>query len=170
MEESARERYIAEEAFMIQHSGEIPEVAFHNSIYHLTTDPDGPQLILEDSDRLFLKRAVVQRYQTIIRRDLELENRDKSSYRGLGRCLVNWKRLSNFCLRESIDPEPYRSETAEALLSFLHQELADVQSGRRLSSINCPRDDIIDLAGSLGITLSSMPTGWQVLCPISLER
>ena len=155
---------------MIQHSGEIPEVALHSSIYFLTKDADGPRLTLQERELLLLKRAVCERYLIIIRRDLEPKNRDKGLYRGLARCIVNWHRLRNFCLGENIDLEAYRAQTARDLISFVARELADVQSGMRLSSVNCNRDEIVDLAESLGITSSYMPSGWHVLCPISPEQ
>ena len=72
-----KKAYIAEEAFMVLHSGEIPEIALHSSLYYLTEDPEGPGLILTAADILPLKQEVVKRYQEIILRDLEPKNRDK---------------------------------------------------------------------------------------------
>jgi len=164
MKESAQYPEIAEEAFMIEHAGEIPEVALHSSLYYLTEDPDGPGLKLGDEEMGALKQAVVQRYRTIIKRDLDPQNRDKRIYRGLARCSVNWQRLVKFCLREKIDFESYQDETAEALHAFLEREVADVQSGNCSSCINCCSEEVESLTGLLGLSLADLPSGWHKLC------
>ena len=160
----SKQTHIAEESFMILHSGEIPEIAFQGSLYFLTEDPDGPVLKLDASDILSLKQSVVERYRAIILRDLDPKNRDKRIYRGLARCAVNWQRLRKFCSREDINLEVYRTETAEALQVFLQRELADVQSRKRSSCINCSVQDIEKLADSLGLSMDLLPEGWQELC------
>lgn len=159
-----KKTYIEEEAFIVQHSGEIPEIAFQGSLYFLTEDPDGPVLKLDASDILPLKQSVAERYRAIILRDLDPKNRDKRIYRGLARCVVNWQRLRKFCSREHIDIEVYRTETADALQVFLQRELADVQSRIRSSCINCSAQDIEKLADSLGLSMDLLPEGWQGLC------
>ena len=78
MKDSRKQALIAEEAFMVETSGEIPEVAMHSSIYYLTQAFDGPALQLDSEDILPLKEAVVKRYRVIILRDLDPGNRDKS--------------------------------------------------------------------------------------------
>jgi hypothetical protein len=160
-----KKTYIAEEAFMVLHAGEIPEIALHSSLYYLSEDPGGPGLELHGDDVLPLKLAVVERYRAIIRRDLEPGNRDKRIYRGLARGAVNWQRLHKFCVRESLDFAAIRLETAEALQSFLLQELVDVASGKRTSCINCSCTAIENLAKSLGLSREDLPAGWQGLCP-----
>ena len=59
MERKEKDRYIAEEVYLVQHGGEIPEVAYHASLYYLTEDPDGPGLIIDPKDIHPLKQAVV---------------------------------------------------------------------------------------------------------------
>lgn len=167
MKDQGKETHIAEEAFIVEHSGEIPEVALYSSLYYLTEDPEGPSLTLADNDILPLKNAVVERYRAIILRDLEPENRDKRIYRGLARCAANWQRLLKFCARENIDVETYRVETAEALHGFLQQEIADAESGERASSINCSSEEVEAMADSLGLALDELPEGWRALCPYS---
>ena len=164
MKDLDKKAYIAEEAFMVLHSGEIPEIALHSSLYYLTEDPEGPGLILTAADILPLKQGVVKRYQEIILRDLDPKNRDKGIYRGLARCVVNWQRLLRFCSRESLDFTAARTETAAALQRFLQQEMADVQSKKRSSSINCSQAEIEKLADSLGISMDDLPEGWKGLC------
>ena len=164
MNDLDKERYIEEEAFMVQHAGEIPEIAYHGSLYYLTEDPEGPGLKIDASDTVSLKQAVVSRYRTIILRDLDSGNRDKGIYRGLARCVVNWQRLVKFCTREHVAYEDIRAETAERLREFLHMETADVRSGSRSSSINCSAGEIDSLAYSLGLLPEELPEGWQELC------
>ena len=165
MKDLDKETYIEEETFIVLHSGEIPEVTFHSSLYYLTKDPDGPCLELNGDDILPLKQAVVKRYRAIILRDLEPKNRQKRIYRGLARCAANWQRLLKFCSRESIDYSEIRDETAEALQNFLKQEIVEVESRKRSSCINCSCTEIENLAKSLGLAPGDLPEGWQELCP-----
>ncbi|MCK4838975.1 MAG: hypothetical protein KAS94_09220, partial [Desulfobulbaceae bacterium] len=81
---------LADELLLVRHSGEIPEVALHGSIFFLTRDPNGPTIEITPAELLLLKKMVVSRYQEIIHRDLDPNNRDKGLYRGLGRCIINW--------------------------------------------------------------------------------
>jgi hypothetical protein len=155
---------IAEETFVVQHSGEIPEVTLHESLYHLSEDPDGPCLILEAEDILTLKHAVVARYRAILLRDLDPENRDKRIYRGLARCLANWLRLHKFCTREEIELQSIRAETAIALKQFLINELNDVQNNSSSSCINCCEAELEELIGFLGLSDDELPEGWRGLC------
>jgi hypothetical protein len=124
MNESDKETYMAEETFVIQRSGEIPEVTLQ---------------------------------------DLDPGNRDKKIYRGLARCTVNWHRLFKFCFTEKIDSAELEREIAAALQNFLLQEVTDVLSGMRASSINCASQDIEKMAASLGLSLDDLPEGWQDL-------
>jgi len=149
---------LSEEVLLIIHSGEIPEIAYHGSIYYLTEDPEGTHLALEPQDLVALEKAVVQRYRTIILRDITPENRDKSIYRGLKRCAVNWKRLVAFSTKKAIDISSIRREVAEALKAFLAQESIDVSSGKRESCINCPKSTLIELASDLGLLREDLPT------------
>ncbi|MGW8161070.1 MAG: hypothetical protein ACWGN1_02360 [Desulfobulbales bacterium] len=166
MNDAEKNTYIADEAFMITHSGEIPEIAYHSSLYYLAQEPDGPGLELDKNDILLLQQAVVKRYQTIIRRDLAPGNRDKRVYRGLSRCAVNWQRLYKFCTVNGLECGEIRRETAQGLRNFLRQEVTDVKSGRRISSINCPQREIEHLAESVGLASVDLPEGWRDLCPV----
>jgi hypothetical protein len=165
MKESDKKTYIEEEVFVVQHSGEIPEVTLHESLYYLSEDDEGPGLQVKPDDVFPLKLAVVKRYRTIILRDLAPGNRDKRIYRGLARCAANWQRLIIFCTREGIDFQIIRNEAAGALREFLDTEVADVDSKKRSSCINCSQAEIEELAISLGVSLEEMPMGWRELCP-----
>ncbi len=110
-----------EESEIIRFSGEIPEVAYWNSIYYLEDDPEGPCLRLNDEEKRLLKRAVIERYLTIILRDLTVANIGKSHYRGLERAMVNWGRLSLFAKREGFSKEAIRQKVLEFLRLFLDE-------------------------------------------------
>ena len=165
MKESHKKTLIAEEVFVVQHSGEIPEVTFNESLYYLTEDAEGPGLEMKPDDVFPLKQAVVKRYRTIILRDLDSGNRDKRIYRGLARCAANWQRLLKFCTSEGIDFQAIRNEAAYALKGFLDTEIADVKSRKRSPCINCRQAEVEKLAISLGLSSDELPEGWQRLCP-----
>ena len=156
---------IEEETFIVRHAGEIPEVAYHGSLYYLTEDPAGPGIGFDPDDAKPLRLAVVERYREIVLRDLEPENRDRSLYRGLARCIVNWQRLIKFCAREKMDFQVIQNETATALQEFLMNEVDDVVNGNRSSCINCSAEEIETLVNSLGLSAADLPGGWQELCP-----
>jgi len=164
MKEPEKDKYLAEEVFVVQHSGEIPEVTFHESLYYLTEDTEGPGLSLKSDDIIPLKHAVVSRYREIILRDLNPENRDKSIYRGLARCSANWQRLLKFCNRENLEYSKIQTEVSGSLRKFLQQEVIDVQNGNRHSSINCSQTEVEELVVSLRLLTDDLPKGWQDLC------
>lgn len=159
-----KKNILSEEAFLILHSGEIPEVAYYGSIHYLTEDPEGPLLNIEPRDLTSLEEAVVRRYRTIILRDLMPENRDMSIYRGLKRCAANWKRLVNFSDKRSIDISSIRKEVIEALKDFLRQEIMDVSSGKRKTCINCSYSVLTELAYGLGLSRDDLPARIEMLC------
>ena len=164
LEKSERSFYLTEEKLLVRHSGEIPEVALHSSLYFLSEDPQGPHLELSPAERAVLEEQVVERYQEIILRDLTPDNRDKSLYRGLARAAVNWQRLCKFCRQTGRKESPFRREAAQALQVFLRQETAEVAAGKRASSVNCSRATLIRLAEQLGLDPATLPAGWQHLC------
>jgi len=67
---------VQEEAELILfEGGEIPEVAYWNAWFFLTSSPpEGLGLCLNAEEERYLKEAVCRRYLTIIRRDLTPEN------------------------------------------------------------------------------------------------
>ena len=153
---------IDDEVLIIETSGEMPEVAYHGSIYYITSDPAGPRLSIGAEQLAKLKFAVVEGYRRIIFRDLNLNNRDKSIYRGLARCVVNWSRLENFCRTEGIDTSSLALEVCSALKVFLAGELADVRSGRP-TSVNCSRLSLLGLAAKIGLDPGGLPQNWEIV-------
>ena len=158
-----KKNILSEEAFLILHSGEIPEVAYYGSIHYLTEDPEGPLLNIKPQDLMSLEEAVVQRYRTIILRDLTPGNRDRSIYRGLKRCAANWKRLVNFSDKRSIDISSIRKEVIEALKDFLSQEIMGVNSGKRKTCINCSYSVLTEFAYGL-LSRDDLPARVEMLC------
>lgn len=156
---------LEEEGLIIRFGGEIPEIAFHSSLYYLCQDPEGPGLVLDEADLVPLRQAVVERYREIILRDLDPDNRDKSLYRGLARSLANWRRLKTFRRRQHLPADPeLRTEVAAALCSFLAQEHAEVSGGQRRSCVNCSAGDLQAFTEELGLDPAGLPPGWQGLC------
>jgi len=156
---------IEEEAFAIHHSGEMPEVALHTALHFLQEDPEGPRLKVTPEDIEPLKDAVENRYERIVMRDLNPRYRDRSIYRGLARAIANWHRWVRFCEREKRDVAVHRQDVAAALLTFLAIETADVVSGRKPSSVNCAASELTAFSDTLGLALSRLPEGWQLVCP-----
>lgn len=155
--------YLSDELLIVRHSGEIPEVALHGSLYFLTSAPDGPALELTAGEIKALKGMVVERYWEIIQRDLEPANRDRPLYRGLARAAINWQRLEKFCRREGLPVDELRRQTGLALQAFLREEAREVAAGRA-SSINCPVGELAAFAAGAGLCPSDLPPGWQALC------
>jgi len=159
-----RENLLAEEQLIVRHSGEIPEIAFHSSLYYLCEDPAGPQLSLTEKELALLRRQVVARYREILLRDLSPETRDARIYRGLKRCLFNWERLGKFCLRQEIKiAAALRREIAEALRCFLQQEAAEVRAGLRHSCLNCTREELTAFTRELGVLPEQLPEDLDLL-------
>lgn len=139
-------------------------MALHGSIYFLTADPDGPGLDLAPGELLLLKEMVVARYLEIINRDLEPDNRAMSLYRGLARCIWNWRRLERFCQMEGFAIDCIRDDIGGALIAFLHHESLDIATNQRCSSINCTATELTELINALRINSSELPEGWADIC------
>lgn len=158
------ESLLAEEILIVRHSGEIPEIAFHGSLYYLCEDPAGPQLTLTEKELDLLRRQVVARYREILLRDLSPENRDATIYRGLKRCIFNWERLGKFCGRQAMVIEDVRQEIAGALRCFLRQEADEVRAGLRRSCLNCTKEELDAFAREIGVLPEHLPEDIEKLC------
>ena len=163
MERAPDQTILEDELLIIRHSGEIPEVALHGSIFFLTRDPEGPRLALDDDDFRLMKEMVLERYLEMIARDLEPANRDKSIYRGLARCAVNWQRMSRFCSQEELPLDSAKTTISKHLILFIKNEKSDVEKGKR-TSINCCEKTLGEFARSLGLNPQELPAGWQEIC------
>ncbi len=98
-----RKEVWTEAEFIKLEGGEIPEVYFWNSYFWLTEKPpSGLGLKLDSKELEYLKKAVVERYLLIIKRDLTYKNIGTPSYRGPERALINLKRLRTFLKKENL--------------------------------------------------------------------
>ncbi|NQS71120.1 MAG: hypothetical protein HQQ73_03000 [Desulfobulbaceae bacterium] len=155
---------LEEEVLLVRHSGEIPEVALHASLYYLQEDEEGPQLLLSAEEEQLLEQAAAERYEEIIRRDLDLANRDLRLFRGIRRAEENWRRYVRFCEKSRIDADPLRQEVGQALCAYLKQEHDEVARGQRSPSVNCPQETVRALAAALQLRPEALPAGWECLC------
>ncbi len=145
-------KFLEDEWYQVRHSGELPEIALHSSIFFLTCDTEGPRMVLDDQQSLYLKQAARDRFQEIVLRDLLPENRDKTIYRGIKRTIANWRRYERFCQRQGFLVETFRREVAQQLKQFLiaEQNVDDVCEGQ--SGLNCSYDDLLLFAEEIGMS------------------
>jgi len=156
---------IENEWYIVRHSGETPEIAYHSAIYYLGRAQDGPHITLSEGQIEELRKAAVDRYAEIVLRDLQHANAAKSIYRGIGRSIINYKRFCIFCSRQQIEVDRVRSQAAEALLIFLDTEIEMLQSCKRPSIINCTYVEIEGFAALLGIELGRKYIALERYCP-----
>lgn len=156
--------HIANEWYVVRHSGEIPEIAFHSSLHYLTESPDGPNIILEDQQALVLKEAAAERYREIVLRDLQHENCSSTSYRGIRRSIVNYQRYCDFCRRQQFADTGFEGEVAASLLLFLAVEQVGVKKQGRPSVVNCSFEELSAFAKELGLVQEELPCYLERLC------
>jgi hypothetical protein len=161
---SEREYILEEEYLLIRHSGEIPEVALHATLYYLCEDEEGPGFILSAEELQPLQDAVLERYQEIILRDLDVENRDLSLFRGVNRAMCNWRRFVGFSDRIGVPSAEFKQQVGRALLTYFRREMIDVRAGIRTSSVNCSVSALQNFIDALEIDPKSLPDGWTSLC------
>ncbi len=162
------------EWYIVRYSGEIPEIAYNSSIYFLTRAQDGPQARLDEAQIKLLQDAAVARFAEIVLRDLQHVNYSeptgKPIRRGVVRSIANYRRFCVFCERQQLGGvavERVRNQAAEALLIFLTTELEQLQSGKRLSVINCTYKELQDYAELLGVGLQGRYQSLEQHCPAS---
>lgn len=155
---------LEDEWLMVRYSGETPEIALHSAIYHLTVSNDGPQLTLTEEQLALLRQAAVDRFHEIITRDLRHANHGTSSYRGIHRSIINYRRFCTFCERQRIGRSVQQEMAAAALLDFLEIEMAEIRRRQRPSIINCSYAALKSFAADLGIDLDLRYTGLAEFC------
>lgn len=148
-ETETRRELIENELLMLTNAGELPELALAASLYYLQEEADGPHLSLSQEELAELAHTTALSYESIIRRDLKLENRDKLRFRGLARALVNWQRYTKFCGSRGIATTRFQTEAGKALLAYLTQEKAGQECGEQAASVNCQASDLLLLAQEL---------------------
>lgn len=162
-----RRLLLDEELLLVRHSGEIPEVALHASLYYLEKDNDGPKIVVTTQELQLLNKAVQERYEEMIMRDLTIANRDLSLFRGLRRAEENWRRYAQFCRKVGFDYSLFRQEAGLALIDYLQVELDEVAVKKRKPSINCAKKIVCALAKGLALRPEAFPQGWETLCSAS---
>lgn len=158
-----RQAMMDDEWLAVRDSGEIPEVAYHASLYYLTTDENGPRLQLSEAEDHRLLAAARLRYRDIILRDLLPENRGKSLYRGLKRSMQNWRRFVVFSQRQGVDLCALRQEAAAALTTLLETEMAEGVFPS--ASLNCSVQELLSYAHDLGLVRDDLPADLERLFP-----
>ncbi len=142
---------LEDEWYLVRDSGELPETAFHSSLYYLTSHPDGPQLQLDEMQRHFLFQAAVSRFVEIILRDLDFTARMSPAARGLGRAIINYRRLALFCRRQGKEEcleAVVRDDLRAGLAAFLCS--AEREPG---VVVNCTLNELRAFAVELGVSL-----------------
>jgi hypothetical protein len=161
---SERQALLEEELLLVRHSGEIPEVALHASLHYLCDDADGPGLQLTEQEIQALEVGVIARYQEIILRDLKVENRTLSMFRGIRRANHNWYRFVRFSDKIGLSPEEFRDHAANALLHYLQVTLIERRGDNDVPAVNCVPEALLTFAIALGIEEDRLPENWPSLC------
>jgi len=159
-----RDELLAEEWLIVRHSGEIPEITLHSSLYYLSKESDGPQLSLSEEELSRLKDAAAQRYQEIILRDIDVRNFHKSIYRGVRRTVYNWERCRAFARRQTVDCSHIRETAAQRLIVFLTHGVAAAGKTLPLVFINCSVAQLYELAEELGLDSEQLPADIARFC------
>jgi hypothetical protein len=149
-----RESYLQQEIDWIEHSGEMPEVAFYESLYYLTEEEEGPKLILTLSDMKRLEDAAINRFKTIILRDLKFANRRSSIFRGLKRATINYNRLKKYQKRKNRMDPGLEKMIGRFLLEYIRRECEEISDRRHYRTINCTREELEQFANELGVNIT----------------
>ncbi len=164
MTEDERREILADEWLMVRHSGEIPEITFHATLYYLTEEKNGPGLKLRDSELSTLKEAALERYHEIILRDISVENYHKTIYRGVRRSLYNWHRCKAFAERQFVWSDDFREKAAQALLLFLSRGIQEAGLDLPDKFINCSLNKLKELTEELGLHPEQLPQNIAQFC------
>ncbi len=156
--------FLEDEWYLVRHSGETPEIALHSAIYFLSRAKNGPRAILKNDHLEMLQRAAIERFTEIVLRDLQHANCGKTTYRGIVRSIINYRRFCAFCSRQGVDPCEVRRLAAAALEKFLELELAVLNDGGQISIINCSYNELLAFAAELGIELTDRFAGVAAFC------
>ncbi|WP_136796782.1 MULTISPECIES: hypothetical protein [Desulfosediminicola] len=156
--------FLEDEWFVVRHSGEMPEVAYHSAIFFLTRDEEGPRLALQENEHMFLKEAAAERYREIVLRDLQAENRGTPAYRGIQRSIHNYRRFKQFCAREEFDMGRFAEKVSLSLQSILKVEAQERAEGLQSSALNCTFDELSGFADELGLDQGILSEELANLC------
>jgi hypothetical protein len=135
--------HLEDEAFIIETSGEMPEVALAESLLHLGH--------VEPEELDCLRAATARGYLRLLARDFDPGAVGKSHFRGLERAWDNLARLQGFLARVGWELGPVASDLAGRLAAFLAAEELGLKRGRGYAA--CSREQVLALAGELGLSL-----------------
>lgn len=142
--------WLEDEALLIEHAGEMPEVALAESLHILG------ELPLEDLASL--RAACARGYVLNIKRDLDPANLGLPVFRGLDRARANLGRLERFLTGFGAElPGAVRGDLVTELVDFLQAEQSALDGGRPYTA--APLDQLNPLAKSLDLDLKP----WQGL-------
>lgn len=161
-----REELLVDEQLIVRHSGELPEVALHASLYYLSQDPGGPGVKLSQDEKAGLEDAAMERFREIILRDLNPMFRNLSIYRGVQRAIDNWNRFQVFCHRIERDSLPWQPEIALALVALLQCHHQEMQSQGHSPSINCSPAELHSFVAALCVNTEQLPADLHRLCNV----
>lgn len=137
--------HLEDEAWLIETSGEMPEVALHESLHHLGA--------LSPAELDCLRGAVVRAYLRLLDRDLDHDHLGQPHFRGLERAWQNWLRLGGFLGRLGWNwPEELPEQARQALARHLDAEAAALAAGRAYASAS--PETVAGLARELGLDLA----------------
>lgn len=156
--------YLEDEWFVVRHSGEMPEVAYHSALFFLTRDEEGPRLALQENEHMFLKEAAAERYREIVLRDLQAENRGTPAYRGIQRSIHNYRRFKQFCVREGLDMGRFVEKVSVSLQLILEIEAQERAEGLQSSAMNCTFAELSEFADELGLDHGMLSEELANLC------
>ncbi|MBU4069100.1 MAG: hypothetical protein KKH17_12545, partial [Proteobacteria bacterium] len=111
-------------------------------------------LILTSADIKFLEDAVVNRFKTIILRDLEFANRKSSIFRGLKRAIINYNRLKKYQRKKNRTDSGIEKVIGYSLIEYIRCECEDISNKRYYRTINCTIEELEQFADELGINIS----------------
>lgn len=137
--------HLEDEAWLIETSGEMPEVALHESLHNLGE--------VSPAELDCLRGAVVRAYLRLLSRDLDHANLGQPHFRGLERAWQNWLRLGGFLDRLGWNwPEGLADQVRQALARHLDAEATALVAGRAYASASL--ETVNGLARDLGLDLA----------------
>ena len=155
---------VEDEWYAVRYSGEIPEVAYHGALFHLTKERNGPRIELSKDQGDRLLEAVALRYLDITLRDLLPENKNTGGYRGLKRSFINWQRFLLFCERYALNGADYRELVAAALEDLLQYEKGLADRGESEGEFNCSFAELLRFMELVGLNPADMPVSVKRYC------
>lgn len=137
--------WLEDEVLLIEHAGEMPEVALAESLNLLGSIPE--------EELRCLRAACARAYVLNIKRDLDPANIGLPAFRGLERARANLGRLQKFLAGfDTSLPKETLEELGAALSGYLQAEQRALDRGRSYSA--APPSEVRALAREFGLDLA----------------